>query len=157
MKKLDNTLIIGIGNNTRQDDGLGWCFLDILVEEGFNEENLIYKYQLMVEDAELISEYENVYFVDANKTPLKGGFSIERIHPSEQVSFSTHAVPPNQILNLCETIYYKKPKAYVIKIEGTSWDFKIGLTEKSKENLTKVISYFKKFILNNETTKKAFK
>ena len=45
MKKLDKTLIIGIGNNTRQDDGLGWCFLDKLTEEGFNEDNLLYKYQ----------------------------------------------------------------------------------------------------------------
>ena len=51
MKKLDKTLIIGIGNNTRQDDGLGWCFLDKLTEEGFNEDNLLYKYQLMIEDA----------------------------------------------------------------------------------------------------------
>ena len=45
MKKLDNILIIGIGNNTRQDDGLGWCFLDSLLKEGYNEENLLYKYQ----------------------------------------------------------------------------------------------------------------
>jgi len=146
MKKLDNTLIIGIGNNTRQDDGLGWCFLDELVKEGYNEENLIYKYQLMVEDAELISEYETVIFVDANKTPLDNGFSIERILPSEKVSFSTHAVPPNQILNLCDTIYNKNPKAYVIKIEGYNWDFKIELTKQASENLKNVQLEFKDFM-----------
>ena len=110
MKKLDNTLIIGIGNNTRQDDGLGWCFLNMLEKIGFNEENLLHKYQLMVEDAELISNYKTIFFVDANKTDLSNGFSIERIYPSENVSFSTHNVPPNQILKLCETIYNKNPK-----------------------------------------------
>ena len=46
MKKLNNTLIIGIGNNTRQDDGLGWRFLELLEKEGFitsfdNSENQI--------------------------------------------------------------------------------------------------------------------
>lgn len=145
MKKLNNTLIIGIGNNTRQDDGLGWCFLDLLEKIGFNEDNLLYKYQLMVEDAELISNYKTVFFVDANKTGLTNGFSIERIYPSENVSFSTHNVPPNQILNLCETIYNKNPKTYVVKIQGYEWDFKIGLTEKALENLEKSIKFFNNF------------
>lgn len=145
MKKLDNILIVGIGNNTRQDDGLGWCFLDLLEKTGFNEENLLYKYQLMVEDAELISNYKTVFFVDANKTGLTNGFSIERIYPSENVSFSTHNVPPNQILNLCETIYNKNPKTYVVKIQGYEWDFKIGLTHKASENLEKSINFFNNF------------
>lgn len=147
MKKLDNTLIIGIGNNTRQDDGLGWCFLNMLEKIGFNEENLLHKYQLMVEDAELISNYKTIFFVDANKTDLSNGFSIERIYPSENVSFSTHNVPPNQILKLCETIYNKNPKTYIVKIQGYEWDFKIGLTKKASENLEKSITFFNNFAL----------
>lgn len=147
MKKLDNSLIIGIGNNTRQDDGLGWCFLDLLEQEGFNEENLLYKYQLMVEDAELIAEYDTVFFIDANKAHSKDGFLIERIYPAEKVAFSTHAVPPNQILNLCETIYHKKPKAYVVKIDGYEWDFKIELTKAAQTNLNKVFECFNQCIL----------
>ncbi|RXP53642.1 hydrogenase maturation protease [Lutibacter sp. HS1-25] len=142
MKKLDNTLIIGIGNNTRQDDGLGWCFLDALVKNGFNEEKLLYKYQLMVEDTDLIAKYKTVFFVDANKTALNEGFLIEKLTPSKKVSFSTHAVPPNQILNLCETIYHKKPTAYLIKIEGYEWDFKIELSKKASENLKNAIKAF---------------
>ena len=142
MKKLDNTLIIGIGNNTRQDDGLGWCFLDLLEKDGFNSENLLYKYQLMVEDAELIGEYETVIFVDACKTTISNGFEIERIYPAKQVAFSTHEVPPNQILNLCETIYNKKPKAYIIKIQGFEWDIEIGLSKKAIKNLNKTFSNF---------------
>ncbi|MEX1381796.1 hydrogenase maturation protease [Lutibacter sp.] len=143
MKKLDNILIIGIGNNTRQDDGLGWGFLDSLLKDGYNEENLLYKYQLMVEDAELIGDYDNVIFVDACITELKNGFEIERIYPAEQVAFSTHEVPPNQVLNLCETIYNKKPKAFMIKIQGYVWDIEIGLSEKATENLAKSIANFK--------------
>ena len=107
MKKLDNTLVIGIGNNTRQDDGLGWCFLDALEKDGYNAENLLCKYQLMVEEAEIIAQYNTVIFVDACKTVLEKGFEIARVYPAKQVTFSTHEVPPNQVLNLCETIYEK--------------------------------------------------
>ena len=144
MKKLDKTLIIGIGNNTRQDDGLGWAFLDKLEKDGYNEENLLYKYQLMVEDAELISAYNTVIFVDACKIDLKDGFAIERIYPSKQVSFSTHAIPPNQVLNLCKTIYAKEPIAYIIKIKGYLWNIEIGLSDKAKLNLENAFNYFNK-------------
>lgn len=143
MKKLDNTLIIGIGNNTRQDDGLGWCFLELLEKEGFNQDNLLYKYQLMVEDAEVISDFENVIFIDADKSNLVDSFSFENISPSKQVAFSTHAVPPNQILNLCESIYQKNPKAYLIRIKGYVWDIEIGLSEKAQNNLNNAFNYFK--------------
>ncbi len=142
MKKLDNILIIGIGNNTRQDDGLGWCFLDLLENEGFNKENLVYKYQLMVEDADLISNYEKVIFVDACKSKISNGFSITPLAPSKEVSFSTHAVPPNQILNLCENIYHKKPITSLLKIQGYYWNIEIGLSKLAKLNLKKAISYF---------------
>ena len=142
MKKLDKTLIIGIGNNTRQDDGLGWCFLDKLEKEGYNSENLLYKYQLMVEEAEIIAKYKQVVFVDACKTPLEKGFTIERIYPAEQVAFSTHAVPPNQVLNLCNTVYDKNPKAYVVKIQGYEWDIKIELSIQAKKNLEKAFKVF---------------
>ena len=153
MKKLDNTLIIGIGNNTRQDDGLGWCFLEKLEKDDFNPENLLYKYQLMVEDAEIISEYETVIFVDASKEHSKNGFEIKRIYPAEQVSFSTHAVPPNQILNLCASIYHKMPKAYVIKIDGYKWDFKIELSNEAQTNLNNAVKSFNQLLLPRIITK----
>jgi hydrogenase maturation protease len=142
MKKLNNTLIIGIGNNTRQDDGLGWKFLALLEEDGFTADNLVCKYQLMVEDAELISEFDVVIFVDAYKSELENGFAFERIYPAEEVSFSTHSVPPNQILNLCETLYAKKPKAYLMKIQGYNWDINFGLSKTAKTNLTNAYTYF---------------
>lgn len=141
MKKLNDTIIIGIGNNARQDDGLGWEFLDLLESEGFNPNNLIYKYQLMVEDAELISTYKIVIFIDACKSELENGFNFERIYPSEEVSFSTHSVPPNQILNLCETIYEKKNKAHLLKIQGFHWDIGEGLSKQAKTNLKNAFSY----------------
>lgn len=144
MKKLDNTLVVGIGNNTRQDDGLGWCFIEALEKDDFDDDHLMCKYQMMVEDAEIVAEYDTVIFVDASKVEVENGASIEEIFPSEQVNFSTHEVPPNQILNLCKTYYNKNPKAYLIAIQGYEWDFKIELTKKAEQNLAKALTIFQK-------------
>lgn len=151
MKEFDKNsfIIIGIGNNTRQDDGLGWKFVEKLEEASFNQKNLVLKYQLMVEDAELISNYNTVIFVDASKTKLENGFEFSECKPSEIINFSTHFVPPNQILNLCQKVYNKTPKSYIMAIEGFDWDIKIGLSKKASTNLDKALTYFKKeFDLN---------
>jgi len=142
-KKLDNILIIGIGNNTRQDDGLGWNFLDALEKEGFNSDNLLYKYQLMVEDAEVIANYKTIIFVDAYKTSLENNFSFEKLKPALKFEFSTHSVPPSQLLCLCRDIYQKTPNTFVLKIQGYEWDYQLKLTKKATKNLEKS---FKKFI-----------
>ena len=147
MKELDNTLIIGIGNNTRQDDGLGWCFLDAQERMGIDPDTLLYKYQLMVEEAEIIADYQTVIFVDASKESYPDGFEMEPLLPSEQVAFSTHEVPPNQILNLCDTIYNRLPKAFLIKITGYTWDIEIALSDAANRNLDNALAHFRKEFL----------
>ena len=44
-------LIIGIGNSSRGDDGLGWAFLDTISQMQPLPGQLEYRYQLVVEDA----------------------------------------------------------------------------------------------------------
>ena len=61
MKNLDKIIIIGVGNSGRQDDGLGWAFLDE-IKRKFPGIKIEYKYQLQIEDADLISSYDTVFF-----------------------------------------------------------------------------------------------
>ena len=64
----DSCLIYGIGNVGRQDDGLGWAFVDWLQAQGLcSSAEMQRGYQLLLEDAELISNKERVLFVDATK------------------------------------------------------------------------------------------
>lgn len=146
MKELNDILVIGIGNNARQDDGLGWKFLEILEMGFYNTDNLVYKYQLMVEDAELVSKYSTVFFIDACTTPLPLGFEIKPLKSCEKITYSTHKMPPEEIVYLTQTVYNKFPKAFVIKIEGYQWDLEIGLSKKAEKNLKNAIKAFKKQI-----------
>ena len=149
MKKSDyKTIILGIGNNGRQDDGLGWAFLDFL-EELNTTIDLEYRYQLQIEDAELISNYDRVIFVDATKEKTDDGFYLKPCKASEQYSFSTHALQPETIMFLTNKLYNHNPEASIFAIEGYDWELKIGLSENGTLNLDKAKKYFKDKILIN--------
>ena len=64
MKKLkgkkQGTLLLAIGNCGREDDGLGWKFADYFQDMNIDTVAIEYRYQLQVEDAELISDYATV-------------------------------------------------------------------------------------------------
>jgi hydrogenase maturation protease len=144
MQKKDKNkiIILGIGNIGRQDDGLGWLFLDFLKEEGTANTDIEYRYQLQIEDAELICHYNKVIFVDATKNNTTNGFSFEVCKPSGKFSFSTHALVPETILFLANKLYQHNPKAFVLGIQGYQWNLKNGLTIKANYNFDKAKAYF---------------
>ena len=77
-------LVFGIGNPGRQDDGLGPALVEqaekLLPGQLSSASNLQIdydaNYQLNVEDAETISAYDLVYFVDASKAEIETCLSL---------------------------------------------------------------------------------
>ena len=151
MKK-NKTIVFGIGNVGRQDDGLGWLFLDYLKEKQYTHHlDLEYRYQLQIEDAELICNYDTVIFVDAVKGIISNGYYFNTIKPSAKYSFSTHELAPETILFLADNLYQHRPESYVLGIQGVQWDLEIGLSTKAKLNLKKTKLYFTEKILLTES------
>jgi hydrogenase maturation protease len=145
MKKEDKILVLGIGNIGRQDDGLGWLFLDYLQKAKFGNMDLEYRYQLQIEDAELLSNYKTVIFVDATKENTNNGFYYRTCVPSDNHSFSTHELCPETVLFLAINLYQHRPKAFILGIQGYVWNLEIGLSQKAKINLYKAEEFlFKK-------------
>jgi len=138
MKNLNRktTHIFGIGNSARQDDGLGWAFLDEIQKKEVFKGKLHYCYQLNIEDAELLADAEKVVFIDAYAGNMPEKFKIEKCKSDGQISYTTHALNPEAVLALCEDVYGKRPEAYILKIKGFQWELSEGLTESAKQNLT---------------------
>jgi hydrogenase maturation protease len=135
------TLIIGIGNSSRGDDGLGWKFLDdVATREGIDLE---YRYQLQVEDAALISGYDVVIFVDAMARPLSGGFLFAPCVPEQSASFTTHRLAPGSVLWLCRELFQVMPNAYVMAIEGKQFELGQPLSEEAQGNLAHAKEHWK--------------
>ena len=149
MKDYDTkVLIIGIGNCGRADDALGWAFIDRIKENLPGNFDCEYKYQLQVEDAELILHYDVVYFVDAHKEQLDKGFKCSEGYPKATHSFSTHELDPSTVLHLTRDIYNKLPKSYILGISGLDFELKIGLSEQAKENLNNALDFFNEKVLH---------
>lgn len=143
-------LIYGYGNPGRQDDGLGpQCALIIdewiqkeMISNIFTDSN----YQLNIEDAAEIANYDIVIFADASVVDIQDYKLEEVLADDASIEFTMHAVSPAYVLDLCRKIYGKEPKTYVLHIKGYEFDFIEELTEKSRNNLEKACEFIKEFV-----------
>lgn len=149
LSQTKKTLLIGIGNDGRSDDALGWKFLDALTDWG-NIYDFEYRYQLQIEDAELIFNYKQVIFIDACHQQLENGFSFYSCNPAPTSSFTTHQLNPETVLWLAGELFGDPPAGYVMAISGIHWKLHNGLSNKAKANFIKAVSYFKKRMQLNQ-------
>lgn len=146
---LKNHVVIGIGNDSRQDDGLGWALLDKIDKEFREETELVYRYQLNIEDADLIKDAECVLFVDACEDDLNSGSVLEPCTANGEITYTTHALSPSAVLALCQQVYNENPRAFVLKMQGYEWELRSGLTEGGKKNLEEAFKLYRNFALQN--------
>ena len=130
----EKILVIGIGHTARQDDGLGWKFLELVQALGIPLE-VRQVFQLQIEDASMITAYDKVLFVDSHVTRIKGGYALEPVFPEEDGSWSTHALSPGSLLHLSGVLYEQIPEAWLLSITGYRWELGMPMTRNAKANL----------------------
>ncbi len=129
-------LIYGIGNVGRQDDGLGWAFIDWLEEAGLCPSAARQRhYQLQLEDADLLRHQRKVLFVDATRDPSVTDFRVECPRPAMDFSFTSHALSIPALLATCAQCFGYLPEARLLVLRGYAWELKQGLTPRAQKNL----------------------
>lgn len=129
------TLLIGYGNPGRLDDGLGPALAERLGAAGIP--NLIVEtcYQLAVEYAEQVPNFDNIIFADASINGPEP-FDLTRIQPQTTIAFSTHHVSPATIMGLAETVFDSRARGFALAIRGYEFDdFGETLSAAAKQNL----------------------
>ncbi len=148
-------LFYGFGNPGRQDDALAQGFINGLKNwyaegdsDAQEEEDLQLEiefdlnYQLNIEDADNIKDFDVVIFVDASKDESVDAFKVEVLKPIEKEEFTMHAVHPGFVLALCNKMFGKFPESYLLHLRGYEWKLKEGLTDRARENLNKALEFF---------------
>jgi hydrogenase maturation protease len=143
------TKLIAVGNTGRQDDGLGWALARVLEERGILAGNIHYRYQLQVEDAELIARADSVIFVDAFRGELPGGFELRRCEPAAGFAFTTHALPPEAVLFVCEQLYGRRPEARSLLIAGKHWSLGTDLSGAAETNLRRAEEFVRALLVED--------
>jgi hydrogenase maturation protease len=137
-----SSLVYGVGNVGRQDDGLGWAFVDWLEAEGrCSRADVRRHYQLHLEDADLISRKERVLFVDATKDASVKSFTLERAEPRMDFSFTSHSISIPSIMATCQQCFQRLPDVFVLAIRGHEWELAMGLTPRARQNLNEATAY----------------
>jgi hydrogenase maturation protease len=137
-----SSLIYGIGNIGRQDDGLGWAFIDRLeTHQRHAHADLRRTYQLNLEDADLISGFARVLVVDATKDPAVASFALTRPEPKLDFSFTSHALSVPSILATAKQCFGQVPEVYLLAIRGYKWELQMGLTEPAQHNLSDSLEF----------------
>jgi len=137
-------LLHAYGNPGRGDDGLGNAFIEAM-ERWIRTNNLHgittdSSYQLNVEDAAVIAEYDVVIFIDASKAEI-GPYAFDRVDSKAEQTFTTHSISPAAVLALCEEIYHRTPDVRLLQIHGYEWDFREGLSPRAVDNLNQAVIF----------------
>ena len=138
----ESCLIYGIGNVGRQDDGLGWAFVDWLQAQGYcSSADMQRNYQLLLEDAELISNKKRVLFIDATKDASVESFTLAAAAPKMDFSFTSHAISIPAIMATCLQCFERLPVVDVLAIRGFEFELELGLTQAARQNLDAATTY----------------
>jgi len=124
-------LVIGYGNSLRSDDGFGPAVIEALRPWCQNHPaiELMVVHQLLPELAEVLSQAEMIFFVDAAFDMAGGGISCRAVsveQADETSSALAHSFSPSRLLSLSLAAYGKCPPAFIYTVGALN----LGVGEK---------------------------
>jgi hydrogenase maturation protease len=145
-----STLIIGHGNRSRRDDGVGWFVLEQLAALDLPNVELETAHQLEVEAAETISHFDAIIFVDAAIPEAPEAVQRTVVTPNFQSHAVAHYLTPADVLSLCKTLYHREPKAVLFSIRGRDFNFGTTLTPEVEQAAHEVVKQIVEIIRSGE-------
>jgi hydrogenase maturation protease len=126
---MPRALIIAYGNPLRSDDGVAWRAAEALRQKFSPPEIEIYcLHQLAPELAETISHLPCVIFLDAASSLDSGHPGQIRVKelsgkdPADSLGPFFHALSPDAVIRLADTLYGAKPRAFAVTVIGQNFD-----------------------------------
>jgi len=134
------TLVLGYGNPGRQDDGLGPALAEAVAQWAFPNVRVLDNYQLNIEDAAELAQVETAVFADAACTG-ESAFVWQVLRPAPKIAFTTHALAPQSLLALCQDLYQRIPRAFLLAVRGYQFGFGDDLSRLAQQNLKRALAF----------------
>ncbi|OGV57944.1 MAG: hypothetical protein A2283_15330 [Lentisphaerae bacterium RIFOXYA12_FULL_48_11] len=141
-------LLIGYGNPGRLDDGLGPALAACIEGLAIPAVSVESDYQLSVEHAHDLTNYDVVIFADAD---LGGNepFYFRRLIPSVSSGLGSHEVSPGEVVSLALTLFGATTQSYLLGIRGYEFnDFGERLSDMARKNLGAAVDFLSTLIQN---------
>jgi hydrogenase maturation protease len=119
-----HTLIIGIGNPLRSDDGLGWAVAEQLSQDCDMGCDIHTVHQLTPELAQWMAAAKLVVMIDASLEGEPGELRIRPLSTARPGAVGTHYTTPEELTALTTVVYGQCPPVVVVTMTGAN--FSIG-------------------------------
>jgi hydrogenase maturation protease len=134
-----NTLVIGYGNRSRGDDGVGWDVAERLECRDLPGVEVCVAHQLEVDLAEDISRADRVIFVDAAVPEVPQAVTRSAVGDRGQAHAVAHYLTPSDLLELGRTLYGARPEGILYSIRGHDFEFGERLSPETDRSADEVV------------------
>jgi hydrogenase maturation protease len=142
------TLVIGFGNDLRQDDALGVCAAEAVQAWRDPRVRGVAVRQLTPELAQAIAQAEQTIFVDARVGAVVEGTAVKPLAPSERVDAPDHACAPETLLALAGLLYGVRPRAWLVTVPGAEFGLGEALSAKAEQGLREALDAIRKLVFS---------
>jgi hydrogenase maturation protease len=134
-----NILVIGYGNDLRNDDAVGQRVAEAAAEWGVSHIRALAVHQLTPELAEHLAGALLAIFVDAVAGAQEEGVQARRIEPEIPETTIGHTGDPRALLALTQTLYGVCPEAWLITVPGVDFDLGERLSETAQRGMEEAL------------------
>ena len=118
------SLVVGVGNPLREDDGVGWHLAEALAQDGVEVHTC---HQLLPELAAELSQRDLVLFADARAEGPPGEVRCQPLAAGTAPGHSHHLDAPG-LLAWVQALYGHCPQAHLLSVVGASFGYREGLS-----------------------------
>ena len=137
---MTDVLIIGYGNESRGDDGLGPHVARAVADANLPGVRVLIVTQLLPELAAELAAVRLVVFVDATEIVSECGVKVRSLAVGDCADWCTHSANPRALLALTQAVYNRTPEAWWLTISGHRFGYGERLSETAEENSRRAVA-----------------
>ena len=132
-------LVLGYGNVSRCDDGVGWFVAEELQKCSLPGVEVQTVHQLDIDLAETIQDFDVVIFVDAAVLQTPHAVTRTDVTPDLQSNAIVHSLRPSDLLGLAISLFGRSPRGLLFSIRGCDFNFGTTLTPEVEQAAHEVV------------------
>lgn len=150
--KTPPTLILGLGNPLRGEDGLGPALIGHLAASWENREvALLSVHQLLPEHSELLRDVKRVLFIDASLAIPPGEVQLTPVSLDATAAPFTHVLTPARLLALTAALYGRAPQAWQLQLGAEQFEGGSELGDSLLRKAERMIAEFARLAIASST------
>jgi hydrogenase maturation protease len=144
-------LVIGYGNELRRDDGVGPRIARAVSDWNVPDVRVLALHQLTPELADELARADVVLFIDAVANSSAVSVSVQPVPVEMGNSLGNHVSSPAALLNLAETLFGRRPIAWLLTLPARDLGFGEGLSAGAEDDVAVALQYIRLWLINQQT------